>query len=428
MAGIGYANTTDLDGTTATDGWQRAADSQVFGLFGHASENIFVLQDPAPGTNLYKTGHIHTDTTAVYMPDAPDHERAWWPEFQPELVDDMKVAVFGGCHTALDDSGWQQSMRLLGVDSFVGFRDLVYSPATAWGTGSGTTYWQRFSAYARAGYTVRDALSLARADLFAAEGNNWGYDSWLVDGSAEDPGAVRFTPASAGRLDVFGWNFIPQPPVATQELALESLTTTRTHAISFDGRDYVDRETAAGASYRVDDRGELVNWIAPATSAGEVTLSEAGAVVAAARFAERHVSWFDETAMAAPTTARAEHSRGEELLAVEWRAAAADGSAGPAAVRAEIDRRTGNVVGFTALRGDAGAAEFSVAREQAIVAARAATGSVTGTVEAVERDRWRGPRWIVRIGRGTNALGTPVKSIVVVDGRTGDVVTSTVTT
>lgn len=426
MAAIGYANTTDLNGATATEGWLSAANSQVFGLFGHANERLAVLQDPAPGTDVYTTGHIHTATTSLYMPGAPDHERAWWPEFQPELVEDLKVAVFGGCHTALSDY-WQQSMRLLGVDSYVGFRDLIYYPAASGGTTSGSYFWKRFSVYAQAGYMVRDALSLARADLFAVEGNNWGYDSWLVDGAAEDPGAVRFTPASGGQLNGFGWNFISQPSVATQNLQLASLTTTRSHGMSVNGSDYVDRETAEGASYRLDEQGELVNWTAPTSSKGSESVSTADAVAAAARFAERHVSWFDAAAMGAESTASAAHSRGESLLAVEWRETSTDGTAGPAVVRAEVDLRTGNVAGFTAQRAARDPAAFDVTREQAIAVARAASGAGDATIEAVERDRWHGPRWTVRINRGENALGTALKSIVIIDARTGEVMMSGVT-
>jgi hypothetical protein len=423
MSAIGYANTTDLDGETAQQGWVNGSNAQVFGWFGHADFDKLVLDDPTPGTDLYTTGQLHSANYAVYTVAGAANVRAWWA-YQPELADDMKVAVLGGCHTAAqptDGNSWFLVSRLIGVDSVVGFSDLIFSPSDPGGTGSGTYFWQRFSAYAQAGYMVRDALSLARADLFATQGNNWGYDQWAVGGAATDPGAVRFTPASAGALNVFGWNFIPQPPVATARLDLRSLTVTRQTPATAGGDTFTDHETAEGVSYRLDQNWDLVNFVAPATASGDSRISDDQALAAATDFAAAHVSWFDEHSFAVTAERKAEHFMGDSLLAVEWRPEDAAGVAGPAAVRAEVDLRTGNVVALTAQRADPAGAAFDVTRDEAITAARAALGGASGPVEAVTQDRWRGPRWTVRIARGQNALGTTVKSIAVIDGRTGAV-------
>jgi len=415
-----------VDGETAQQGWVNGANAQVFGWFGHGDFDKLVLDDPTPGTDLYTTGQIHTAAPAVYtVPGAPNVRS--WEAYLPELADDMKVAVLGGCHTAAQpDNGnsWFLVLGLIGVDSVVGFRDLIYSPSTDGGTTSGNYFWSRFSAYAQAGYMVRDVLSLARADLYAAEGNSWGYDQWAVGGAAVDPGAVRFTPASGGTLNLFGWNFIPQPPVATQSLDLASLTTTRQTAIVVDGRSFTDRETAEGVSYRVDASGELVNFIAPATTSGNSTVTHDQAIAAAADFAAAHVSWFDGQSFATTSVRETAHFKGESLLAIEWRPLGASGVAGPAVVRAEVDLRTGNVVALTALRAAEDPTGFAVTKDQAIAAARAALGGATGAVEEATPDEWAGPRWTIRIDRGQSALGTPMKSIAVIDGRTGQVNTT----
>lgn len=426
MRAIGYANTTDLDGETAQQGWVNGANAQVFGWFGHAAFDNIVLDDPTPGTDLYTTGQIHSANYAVYTVAGAPNVRAWW-SYQPELADDMKVAVLGGCHTAAlptNGNSWFAILRLIGVDSVVGFSDLIYFPGAAGGTTSGSYFWSRFSAYAQTGYMVRDALSLARADVFAAEGNNWGYDQWAVGGAAVDPGAVRFTPASGGALNVFGWNFIPQPPVPTQSLNLASLITTRQRSIAVNDRAFTDHETAEGVSYRLDENGALVNFLAPATTSGHSKVSNEQAIVAGADFAAAHVSWFDRQAFSTTAVRKTAHSMGESLLAIEWRPVDAGRVAGPSVVRAEVDLRTGNVVALTALRATPNPTSFKVTKDQAIATARAALGGATGAVEDATQDEWARPRWTIRIDRGQSALGTPVKSIVVIDAHTGDVQTT----
>jgi hypothetical protein len=136
------------------------------------------------------------------------------------------------------------------------------------------------------------------------------------------------------------------------------------------------------------------------------------------------VSWFDGQSFATTSVRETAHFKGESLLAIEWRPLGASGVAGPAVVRAEVDLRTGNVVALTALRAAEDPTGFAVTKDQAIAAARAALGGATGAVEEATPDEWAGPRWTIRIDRGQSALGTPVKSIAVIDGRTGQVNTT----
>src|SRR4051812_49048529 len=78
----------------------------------------------------------------------------------------------------------------IGIDSLVAFRDFIYQPSDG-SDFSGNYYWTRFAAYAQAGYTLRDALNQAAADLFAHDGRYDGYDQWMVGGAAAGPGALN---------------------------------------------------------------------------------------------------------------------------------------------------------------------------------------------------------------------------------------------
>src|SRR4051812_38439919 len=261
MSAVGYANTTDLDGETANQGWLNGANAQVFGFFGHADFDRLALDDPAPGSSDPNTIQWHWANLSTWEVDLAPNVRSW-EEYQPGLADDMKFAILGGCHTAAnpdDGNSWFLILRLIGVDNVAGFSDFVFGPTVEGDPSSGNYYWTRFSDYARNGYTLRDALSLARADLFTAEGNNWGFDSWAVGGANDDPGAARFTPAEAGAPNVAGTGsvFAPVTPVPTPALDLGGLTVTRSRSTTVDGQRVIDRETAEGVTYRLDGDGDL---------------------------------------------------------------------------------------------------------------------------------------------------------------------------
>jgi hypothetical protein len=109
----------------------------------------------------------------------------------------IKLMVFAGCHTAQNQTNTPNlvdySVDTNGVDSAIGFRDLVYFGGF---THPGETWSQSFFTYLRQGYTVSQAQSMAVNDVknvFLAGGNASGWDSAYIRNSG-----IKIMPVAYG--------------------------------------------------------------------------------------------------------------------------------------------------------------------------------------------------------------------------------------
>ena len=188
-------------GRSAADSWSDGRDSAIYGLFGHGTSGMI---QTAEGVN--NDDHFVLSGKAD-TPDPSLGTRYFWKDYAAGLdVDDMKLAILAGCHTASDSSTWGNFGRMgreRGIDSTVSFADFVYYPGTCTGTTNcsyaGNYFWERFAAYAEAGDTVSVALSKARQDLVTKEGSAKGWDSAVVFGSSDAPATCASRPPATGR-------------------------------------------------------------------------------------------------------------------------------------------------------------------------------------------------------------------------------------
>lgn len=403
---VGYAGTAYTAGRSASSSWADGLESSVFGFFGHANGGIAQVND-APDQIL----------AAGTSADIEDSTFSYWSNYLPFVdVDDMKLAVFAGCYTANRDlyfGSFGEMGRERGVDSVVGFTGLVLFPANCVNCNySGNYYWDRFSTYAQAGDTVGTALSKARADLVAAEGNAGGWDAWRVQGAVRSPLDVRITPAGWGQpLDSKVLGIDPFEPF--------SLNVTSAKPVSVGSVSYTEYTTTEGVSYRRDPAsGELAWMSAPASTLGESGFSEEQALDIAGSFAQSHLDYFDH-AFELVGRARVSHAPGNELVEFTWRPLA-QGVYGPASVTVAIDLRKGSVVDFAATLHRPSTTRLEVSKEQAIETVLRRTGS--GHVVSAQADLWTGPRWTVTVDRGTRGRFRDLSEFVV-DGSSGELVT-----
>lgn len=400
---VGYASTAYTGGRSASNSWADGQGSSVFGFFGHANGGIAQVND-APDQIL----------AAGTVADLDDSTFSYWSNYLPFIdVDDMKLAVLAGCYTANRDlyfGSFGETGRERGIDSVVGFSGLVLFPADCVNCNySGNYYWDRFSAYAQAGDTVGTALSKARADLVAAEGNAGGWDAWQVQGAVRSPLDVRIAPAGWGQpLDSKVLGIDPFDPF--------SLNVTSAKPVSVGSLSYTEHTTAEGVSYRRDSSsGELAWMSAPASTEGEGRFSEEQALDIARSFAQSHLSYFGD-AFELVGRAPVSHTPGNELVEFRWRPRA-QGLHGPASVTVAIDLRKGSVIDFAATLHRPSTTRFEVSKEQAIATVLRRTGF--GRVVSAQADLWTGPRWTVTVDRGMRGR-FPDLSEFVVDGGSGE--------
>lgn len=406
---VGYAAATHASGRPAQAAWSDGLDATVYGLFGHANAGLFQTDETASdeflAAGLFGAGGYGSNVRL-------------WSDYLPFVdVDDMKLAILAGCYTANSDpdlGSFPQQGRELGIDSVVGFTGLVYYPANCTSCNySGSLFWDRFSVYAGGGASVGTALSKAAADLRASEGDPGGWDSWYVGGAADFPAGVRLTPAGSGEpLNAKPFGIDPFDPLA--------LSMTSSRSVTVDGRSYTDQETAEGVSLRREqESGDLVWLSAPVSTQGDEQLSADAARKQAVEFAESFVRWFEASSFVLTSQEDVSHIEGDSIERFTWRSRTPDGRPGPGAVTVELDRRTGAVVDFSAARVSpqhtAGTIDQATAVEAAMQTVRG-----EGRVTTVAQDVWERQRWTVTIEGAPGR--TPDTARVVVDGRTGEVI------
>lgn len=418
LSNLGYGSSTHLNGRRAADAWGDGLSANVFAAFGHANAGIFQT-DEGPSDDRDEI------LAAGNLWDLSGGNWWFWGNYLHYVdVDDMRLAIFAGCYTAnvdpyLDSFGNVAEER--GVDTVVGFSDLVYYPAFCTSCDySGNYFWGRFSSYAQAGDTIAVALGKARNDLVAKEGDAGGWQSWKFDGALARPGDARLVPAGPGTP----WN---SRPFGIDPFDLLTLSISSARVTDVDGRSVLDVETDQGVSYRRDALSNDLLWLAaPASVAGDNanSITEEQARDRAVQFARANVSWFDPAAgdihLSRPT-----REDGDLLLGFHWRRSI-DGVRGPAIVEIEVDRRTGAIVGFSAARVSPKATAISISEADAVASARIAAGDPGAALVTATAEIWDRGRWSVVLDRAGDRL-TPDLVKVIVDGRSGRVLSFTAT-
>lgn len=413
---LGYSSVAHAGGHSAADAWSDGLSTAVFGAFGHGNAGI-VQTDEGP------TDEEDEILAAGDLLDISAGNLWFWGNYLHYIdVDDMRLAIFAGCYTANTDPEWGSFGTVAeerGVDSVVGFSDLVYFPAECADCNySGNYFWSRFSTYASQGDTVGTALSKSRADLVAKEGDAAGWDKWRLHGALDRPGDVRLAPAASGTA----WN---SRPYGIDPFDLVALEATSRQANTVEGREVVDVGTTEGVGYRVDnDTGQLLWLSAPTSLRGEESLSDDEVERRALDFARSNVPGF-EPFSGAITRTRPSREEGDAVSGVRWRVTLPSGL-GPEIIEVEVDRRTGAVVYFSAARGAGVATEIGVDGTHAVATAKRALNDGAAEVVSVVSETWERPTWTVTLDR-TGQRRTPDFVRVHVDARSGQVLAKTST-
>lgn len=393
---VGYASDRYLYGRHVDDVWRDGLTDHVVGMFGHANGGIFKTQEGATDAedSILAAG---TTTDAV----SPYANLRFLTEYWPYTdVDDMRLLILAGCYTS-QSSSWGDFNEVAvsrGIDSAISFSDLVYFPQTSAGTAlsstnySGNYFWDRFSTYAASGKTIATALSYARSDLVAKEGNSGGWYRYVIRGAVANPSAMKLTPAGAGEP----WNSQPLATQAYTSFAELTPTATSTDTGS-DGAPITTVTTAEGVEYRTLTDGRVFDAVGTPSTSGDPTLTHTEARATALQFAHTNVSGFSPD-WAPVADEPISHLENDLVHLFRWRPVEA-GNAAAREVTIEIDRRTGAVVYFSATRGQATTAAFPIAEAEAIQIARDVIGNNDGTATA-EADTWQSSRWIVTVNRG----------------------------
>ena len=126
---IGYTGSAWTAGRSSTNAWSDAMGAAVVGYFGHANAGLFQVDDAATdATDQFIGAGFETDVAST------DSRFRWWGEYLPFTdVDDVRLAVLAGCYTANADEIFGQFAEIgerKGIDSVVGFTDLVYYPGS----------------------------------------------------------------------------------------------------------------------------------------------------------------------------------------------------------------------------------------------------------------------------------------------------------
>jgi hypothetical protein len=435
---MGYAATGYQNGRSATNTFTDGKSAGVLALFGHANAGIFLTDEGATDAEdqILAAGRV----TDVVSP-TPNVLR-YVTEYLPLLdVDDMRLMILAGCDTSVANDSWGdflQAASSRGVDSVIGFSDLVYYPGTTPSTPVGNTnysgnyFWSRFAAYVKTGVSVATAMSRARTDLVAKEGDADGWDRYVIGGAASNPGAVTLTPVSPGG---------PAPTAGTAPTArtirptrayggVNELTPTgRATAVGADGARVTNVTTAEGVSYRLRADGSLLDLSAVASRTGEITLSPAQARARAESFARRSVPGFSPATWTRVDERTVRHGAGEALLLTRWRSVAA-GHPGAREVTVEVDQRTGAITYSSATAGSAKEAGFALTADDAIRIARThvAGGDIVDAGAAA--DTWQRSSWVVTLVHqplGAAGARLPHVERIRIDARDGALLSRTTT-
>ncbi|MFC4078312.1 hypothetical protein ACFOUO_16055 [Salinithrix halophila] len=306
-----------------------------------------------------------------------------------------------------------------GIDSIVGFKDFVYYPAKCTSCNySGNYFWDRFSYYAGQGYTVGNSLSKARNDLVVKEGNDGGYGSYYIDGAVNYPSSTRLTSPDWGE----SWNSEPFGIDPFDPVALHVVATSEE---TIDGIEYKDIHTKEGVEIRRKANTNELVWLQAPTSTkgGQEPISKEEALEKGRSFAQEQVNGFKN--MELVKAEEVIHIPGDTLYTFTWRPKN-NGVWGASQVTAEVDRRTGAVVYFSANRKNASTDPLKVTKEEAIKMAKRVAGE--GEIQGAIAEVWDKPRWVVTMDHGNRnttingqTLSFPSRTQVIVDGTTGDV-------
>lgn len=428
----GYSATAYQNGRSANDAWSDMYSSSVVGYFGHGNAGIFQLNEGATDAEdpVLAAGQ-ETQIVSTFA------NLRFWSEFLPFAeIDDLKLAIMAACYTANTDPGFGQFADIgarKGIDAVVGFTDLVYYPASVAGTAasdtnySGNYFWSRFSVYMKAGNTVAQALSKARTDLVAKEGNAGGWNKYRIGGSAATPGTTRLTPAGSGAAGT-------SQPGGIDPYSISQLTMVASLEVNGPLSDMVEFTTQEQVTYRTAG-GRLFDIHAPASTQADAhaePLSLAAAEREARVFAIEHGMPVDrwETMQVGEVS----HAPGELLAAITFRPVSAEGVPLAREVNVEVDRRTGAVTYLGDTRPVLPATQLgSITRQDAIAQASEALlsqGVEVGSDAAVsaQRDLWDRDRWTVTFdstaveSRAENLEMAPSIKQVVIDATTGQVI------
>lgn len=455
LSAMGYANTTYTNGRSARQAWVDGQNDAVFGVFGHSNAAQISTNynggDPNDWrsfeTLLADSGIIGFGGISTYY---YGYENLWfWSDYYPLDVDDMRLAILAGCDTANVSPDWGsfgQVGKQKGIDSIIGFTDLIRSPANCGNSClySGNYFWSRFAVYVQNGDTIGNALSKAVSDLVAKE-PYWGaqgYDKFKIEGALATPGDVRLVPAAYGVMynsqpvggsssssiasssdvrlapayfiDLLNSGFLGDGPSS-----IAGLTTISQRSFTIDNRQVWDYETAQGISYRLDaNTGELLWFASPASTMGQGELTEDEAHRAAVDFAGHYVSGFKESD-GLVTISQPNHLDGDDLFGYSWRMSTPSGP-GPRLVDIEVDRRTGAIVYFAQAEASPSTTTFAISQAEAINISQEAVGTAT-TLESAVSEVWNKPVWTVTLNRAGESL-THDFIYVLIDGQTGEVI------
>ena len=414
---IGYTGAAYAGGRSSTDTWNDGLSASVLGYFGHANAGVFQVQEGVTdASDQFIGAGLDSDVVSI------DANFRWWREYIPFVdADHVRLAVMAGCYTANHHAGFgdfEEAGTKAGMDAIVAFPGLVYYPSTCTScVYSGNYYWDRFSAYTKAGDTVSVSLSRARTDLVAKEGSAGGWQAYRITGSVSSPGAVRLRPAADGEP-------LTARPTGVEPYGVADLTVTSRMPGTSPLGDTVEFETEQGISFRrlaADDA--LLDLAAPASTTGAqplVTLAEAQTTAAA--FALEHDAGIGARwDLASESMA---HGDGEQLAAFTWRSTNSAGLLANQQVEVEVDRRTGAVT-YYAVTGTETSGGFRITAEQA----RSAVARLTATDGAevtVTGDMWHRPRWTVTVDRGLENHVPDVEQFQL-DAATGELLSRTAT-
>lgn len=404
--GAGYDATAATDGRTADQAWSEALNSSLFAFFGHADAGILQVKDRAGVDN---DEYLGAGTTGDVLPVYANYR--FWSEFVPYVdVDDMRLAIFGGCKTAgsHETRGDLDEVAVArGVDAVVSFSKLVYFPSGCSScVYSGNYFWDRFATHYGGGATLGVALSRARTDIVNKEGGAAGWGSYRIAGSVAAPGSVKLRPQGSGEP-------MTSQPLGTSPYTLGSLTVTETRSLP--GGE-IEQRTSEGVLLRRDSNGHVIDVWAPSAVEGP-------AVVTADTLRATSRTFVADVAGGSGWTLVAEaedsHLDGEQLSRFTWRR---DGSR-PQIVDVEVDRRTGAVtyLGWAMAPDVAGGVpDVSASDAEQIALTHAGPGAETLDVEPVT---WGRHLWLVRTrdDRERGPLG-PQYQEVLVDAVTGELV------
>lgn len=430
LAALGYASTQDLNGRSALETYYSLRRSSVFFFSGHAT-GAFLLSN---GSNV-KGDPNHHWLSAGESNDLPacggpahsylcDDRFAWVSHAPYVALDDTRLLIAKGCDTAdlftesPDYGSFREISRGRGIDSFLGWRGTVYSPAAGQPIEqtnySGNYFAKRLAIYLARGRSYRVSVDRAITDLVAREGRAWGYQRYVFDGALSDPGSPTLRGAPAGRVG----NGAPLSAVgvgaATAVAPLAEATSTMSHPTYGAVSEHI---TADRLSYRMTAQGKLLDLSGVAANTGPEVTDHQGAQEAALEFIHRNVADLPR-GLTLHRSGQISHMTGDSISEFEWRPRV-DGIPGPRTIRVEVDRKTGRIVSFYDVAASSIAATFTVDRDAAVKKAAALVAA--GGAVTVEPDVWETSRWTVTFDRGVDDQGFRDSDQVVIDATTGDV-------